>query len=202
MDFLKVPVAAVKDPLIRWNESIHAHRSALVDVATNCGTQFDAVLAVWLFGLRHGGKLIFFGNGGSAAMAQHFAAECVVRLKADRKPIPAIALGTDAAVLTAIGNDMEFGKVFSRQIEALATPDDVVVALTTSGRSVGVLTAVESARAIGCATTALLGSTLGDMPPMNACIMIPSADTARIQEMHLMLGHMLIAALEKELGLV
>lgn len=192
----------MKDHNARWLQPMFDHRHAADGVAAQCAQSFEHMLTVWVSGLRNSGKLIFFGNGGSQAMAQHFAAECVVRYRGDRKPIPAIALSTDPSVTTAIGNDMDFNKVFERQIEALAGPHDVLVALTTSGKSSNVLTALEYAVEEHITATAFLGPTLGIIPPIAATIMVPSNDTARIQEMHLMLGHMLIAALEKELELV
>lgn len=185
-----------------WLDPLFNAKHAQEGVASQCAQQFEHVLDVWLKAIRAGGKLIFFGNGGSQAMAQHFAAECVVRLKRNRKPISAIALGTDAATMTAVCNDMAADKVFARQIEAIGRQGDACVALTTSGASANVLAGVEQANSMGIASTALLGATLGIMPPLAATIMIPNVDTARIQEMHLLVGHMLIAALEKELNLV
>jgi D-sedoheptulose 7-phosphate isomerase len=154
-------------------------------------------------GLRTGGKLLIFGNGGSAADAQHIAAELVVRYKADRAAIPAIALTTDTSALTACGNDFGFDAVFARQIEALARPGDVVIGISTSGRSANVLAGLAEARRRGASTIGLTAGAGGGMPDVcDAIISVPSQVTARIQEMHIMIGHMLCKALEQKLGLV
>lgn len=153
--------------------------------------------------IRNGGKIFFFGNGGSAADAQHLATELTVRYKRDRKPIAAIALTTDTSALTAIGNDIGFDALFSRQIEALCDPRDVVIGISTSGRSPNVLKAIESAREIGAKTVGFLGRDGGPIGKIvDIPLVVPSMTTARIQEYHIMIGQMLCGALEIELGLV
>lgn len=153
--------------------------------------------------LRAGGKLLFFGNGGSAADAQHIAAELVVRYKTDRKAISAIALTTDTSTLTACGNDLGFEALFERQVEALGRPGDVAIGLSTSGKSPNVVRGLRQGRSAGLRTVGLTGGTGGDMLAVcDAIIRIPSPVTARIQEMHITIGHMLCAALESRLGLV
>jgi len=152
--------------------------------------------------VRGGGKLMFFGNGGSAADAQHLATELTIRYKGDRAAIAAIALTTDSSALTAAGNDFGFDRIFARQIEALGHPGDVAVAMSTSGRSPNVIAALKQAKAMGLITAALGGNGGGDMAGLaDHLLAVPSATTARIQEMHIALGQMLCGALEIELGL-
>jgi D-sedoheptulose 7-phosphate isomerase len=152
--------------------------------------------------IRAGGKLMFFGNGGSAADAQHLATELTIRYKKDRAAIAAIALTTDSSALTAAGNDLGFEKIFARQIEALGRSGDVAIAISTSGKSANVIAALIQAKAMGLITAALGGNDGGAMPThADHLLLVPSATTARIQEMHILLGQMLCGALEIELGL-
>jgi D-sedoheptulose 7-phosphate isomerase len=152
--------------------------------------------------VRAGNKLMFFGNGGSAADAQHIATELTVRYKRGRVAIAAIALTTDTSALTAAGNDLGFEQIFARQIEALGKPGDVAIAISTSGKSPNVIAALKQARSMQLITAALGGKDGGDMIPLtDHLLMVPSATTARIQEMHIVLGQMLCGALEIELGL-
>ncbi|HEX9900037.1 MAG TPA: D-sedoheptulose 7-phosphate isomerase [Candidatus Methylomirabilis sp.] len=147
--------------------------------------------------LRRGGKLLFFGNGGSAADAQHLAAEFVNRFLRDREALAAIALTTDTSALTSIGNDLGFDQVFSRQVEALGRPGDLVVAISTSGNSPNVLRAVEAARRLGCVTVGLTGGTGGRLAKVvDEAFVVPSTETPRIQETHTTLGHALCALVE------
>jgi D-sedoheptulose 7-phosphate isomerase len=153
--------------------------------------------------VRAGGKLLFFGNGGSAADAQHLATEFVVRYKKNRAPIAAVALTTDTSALTAIGNDLGFDELFARQIEALGRKGDVAIGISTSGQSPNVLKGLEQARAMGLVAAGLGGRGGGKMKGLaDPLLVVPSDTTARIQEMHIMLGQMLCGALELELGLV
>jgi D-sedoheptulose 7-phosphate isomerase len=145
---------------------------------------------------------MFFGNGGSAADAQHLATELTVRYKKDRAAIAAVALTTDSSALTAAGNDLGFDKIFARQIEALGRKGDVAVAISTSGKSANVIAGLRQARVMGLITAALGGSDGGDMRAhADHALLVPSTTTARIQEMHILLGQMLCGALEIELGL-
>jgi len=154
----------------------------------------EAVGQRWLHALQNGGKILLMGNGGSAADAQHIAAELVGRYLCERRGLPAIALTTDTSILTAVGNDYGYDAVFSRQIEALANPEDIIVAYSTSGNSANICTAIEAARDIGCYTVALTGESGGKLKSLaNACICVPSSSTPRIQEAHAFLGHMLCA---------
>ena len=152
--------------------------------------------------VRAGGKVLLFGNGGSAAEAQHFAAELVNGMQhRDRPPIPAIALTTDTSSLTAIGNDRGFVLVFSRQVEALGRPGDVAVALTTSGTSPNVVEALKTARAKGLLTVALTGEGGGEVVPLADYLLnVPSRSTPRIQEAHLFILHLLAERLEEIIG--
>ncbi len=147
--------------------------------------------------VRSGGKVLVFGNGGSAAEAQHFAAELVNGMRRDRRPIPAIALTTDTSCLTAIGNDRSFNEIFSRQLEALGRPGDVALALTTSGRSPNVVRALKAARARGLVTVGLTGEGGGAVAPLADYLLdVPSCSTPRIQEAHLVILHLLAGRLE------
>jgi D-sedoheptulose 7-phosphate isomerase len=172
-----------------------ATRKALAD-------GFAAMLNAWTACIRGGGKIVFFGNGGSAADAQHLATELTVRFIKDRPAIAALALTTDTSALTAIGNDLGFDLIFARQIEALGKPGDVAVAISTSGRSPNIIEGLKTARALGLLATALGGKGGGDMVGLaDPLLVVPSDTTARIQEMHIAIGQMLCGALERELGL-
>lgn len=147
-----------------------------------------------------GGKLLVMGNGGSAADAQHFVAEIVGRFKMERRGLPAIALSTDTSILTAIGNDYGFERVFSRQVEALAVPGDLVVGISTSGNSANVKRALELACERGCRTIGLLGTDGGTIK--NIChlaLVVPSNDTPRVQEGHITIIHIVCDLLEKKM---
>jgi D-sedoheptulose 7-phosphate isomerase len=151
--------------------------------------------------LAAGRKLLLFGNGGSAADAQHIAAELVGRFLADRRPLPAIALTTDTSALTAIANDYGYDQVFARQVRALAAPGDVALAISTSGRSPSVLRAVEAAREMGVGTIGLTGGDGGPLAAMVDVSLRVSASThsARIQETHILVGHVLCELVERRL---
>ena len=147
--------------------------------------------------IRHGGKLVFFGNGGSAADAQHLAAELVVRLRTERPGLPALALTTNTSVLTAAGNDYGFERIFSRQMESLVGPHDIVVALSTSGTSPNIIKAIETGRSRGAFLVALTGETGGALAgKVDILIDIPSRDPQRIQESHITIGHIVCSLIE------
>jgi len=180
-----------------------AHRQTAADAQAALADAFAGALAACAAALRDGGKILFLGNGGSAADAQHLATELTVRYTRDRAPIAAIALTTDTSTLTAAGNDFGFEAVFARQVAALGRRGDVLVALSTSGKSPNVLAALRQARALGLVTVGFSGRTGGDMAALlDHALLVPSDTTARIQEMHILLGHMLCGALETELGLI
>ncbi len=163
---------------------------------------FAALLAACVTCVRGGGKIMLFGNGGSAADAQHLATELTIRYKTNRAAIAAIALTTDTSALTAAGNDIGFERIFSRQIEALGKPGDIALAISTSGKSPNIVTALKMAKEMRLVTAALSGKGGGDLAGLaDHLLVVPSDTTARIQEMHIMLGQMLCGALEIELGL-
>ena len=140
--------------------------------------------------LKNGNKILLFGNGGSAADAQHIAAELVGRYKTERKGLAAIALTTDTSALTAIGNDSGYDRVFDRQVEALANTGDVAIGISTGGSSANVLSALKLARDLGCKTVGFSGRGGGEMNELcDVNIVVPAKDTARIQEMHIVIGH-------------
>jgi D-sedoheptulose 7-phosphate isomerase len=150
--------------------------------------------------LRAGGTLFFCGNGGSAADAQHIAAEYVVRYSASRRPLAAIALTTDTSLLTAAANDLGFEQVFARQVEALCKPGDLLVLHSTSGRSPNLLGAARAARARGIVTVAFVGSGGGPLAAaVDDAIVVPSDETGRIQVLHLALEHLIVELVEEAL---
>lgn len=161
----------------------------LLDTATDC--------------IQGGGKVFFFGNGGSASDAQHLATELSARYKKDRKAIAALSLATDTSALTAIGNDYGFDYVFARQLEALGKKGDVAIGITTSGNSANVIRAFEECRKQGITTVGFTGATGGKIKPLcDILLNVPSTTTARIQEMHITLGQMFCGALEINLGYI
>jgi D-sedoheptulose 7-phosphate isomerase len=148
--------------------------------------------------LRGGGRLVFFGNGGSAADAQHLAAELVVRLRTDRPGLAALALTTNPSVLTAAGNDYGFERIFSRQIESLVAKQDILVALSTSGNSPNIIRGVEAGRARGAYLVAFTGETGGQLASKVALLLnVPSQDAQRIQECHITMGHIACSLIEQ-----
>lgn len=186
-----------------FDDEFSEHADVLARTHEQCRDGLARMLAVWASCARRGGKILFFGNGGSAGDAQHLATELTVRYKADRAPIAALALTTDSSTLTAAGNDLGFDQIFARQVAALGRSGDVAVGISTSGRSPNVTRALEEAKARGLTPTALSGRDGGDLVGLaDPLILIPSQTTARIQEMHILIGQMLCGALEIELGLV
>jgi D-sedoheptulose 7-phosphate isomerase len=179
------------------------HRETFESLTRALGGPLAQTLSQWESCIRRGGKILLFGNGGSASDAQHIAAELVIRYHTDRAAIAAIALTTDTSALTAGANDLGFESIFSRQVEALGRTGDVAVGISTSGRSRNVLKGLGEARRLGLHTTGLLGGDGGDMRALCDCaIVVPSSITARIQEMHIFVGHLLCKALERRLGLM
>jgi D-sedoheptulose 7-phosphate isomerase len=169
------------------------HSSDLVSIVAK-------VSEVLIKALRQGNKALLFGNGGSAADAQHIAAEFVGRFGFDRPALPALALSVNTSCVTAIGNDYGFDQVFSRQIEAIARPGDVAIGITTSGNSPNVLRAVTAAREIGLHTVGLTGRSGGKLKEcVDHCICVPSDETPRIQECHILVGHIVSGLVEDEL---
>lgn len=186
-----------------FHEELEDHARVAAETKATLYEPFQQMLTVWQKSIEQGGKILFFGNGGSAADAQHLAAELVVRFISDRAPIAAIALNTDTSALTAGANDLGYDAVFARQIEALGKPGDIAVGISTSGTSPNIVAALKMARSKGLVTTALTGRDGGVMPEIADVVLIaPAESTRRIQEMHITLGHMLCGALEQSLNLV
>lgn len=186
-----------------FDSELNDHEEVLARTKKHLSEPFLKMLDVWATSVQNGGKILFFGNGGSAADAQHLSAELVVRFISDRAPIAAIALNTDTSALTAGSNDLGYDQVFARQIEALGKPGDVAVGLSTSGTSPNVVEALKMARSKGLIPTALTGNDGGVMPQLaDPVLIVPANSTRRIQEMHITLGHMLCGALEQRLNLI
>jgi D-sedoheptulose 7-phosphate isomerase len=186
-----------------WNAEFAEHHEVARRTEAALGAAFTKLLGACVTSVRNGGKLMLFGNGGSAADSQHLATELTIRYKRDRAAIAAIALTTDTSALTAGGNDLGFDQIFARQIEALGRRGDVALAISTSGKSPNILAALKRAKAMGIVTAALSGKGGGDLAGLaDHLLVVPSDTTARIQEMHITLGQMLCGALEIELGLV
>ena len=179
------------------------HAAVLAASRQALGGPFKELVRLCAAATRGGGKIVFFGNGGSAADCQHLATELTVRYKQDRAPIAALALTTDTSALTAIGNDFGFEDLFARQIEALVRREDVVIGISTSGQSENVIRGLKAAQALGAVAAGFGGKDGGRMQGLaDPLLVVPSATTSRIQEMHITLGQMLCGALEIELGLV
>tara|TARA_B110000879_G_C11069822_1_gene470245 strand:+ start:78 stop:665 length:588 start_codon:yes stop_codon:yes gene_type:complete len=149
--------------------------------------------------LRAGGKVIFCGNGGSFADAQHLSAEFTSRFLFDRPGLPSLALGTNSSAMTAIGNDYGYENVFAREIQAIATPVDVIIAITTSGNSVNILKALEAAKVANVPAIVLTGAGRGRLDDATKTLNVPSTDTARIQECHILIGHIICGIVEKNI---
>jgi D-sedoheptulose 7-phosphate isomerase len=156
------------------------------------------VVTLCLEALRNGNKILFAGNGGSAADCQHLAGELVSRFHYDRPGLPAVALTTDTSILTAIGNDYGYEYLFARQIEAIADRGDVFFGISTSGRSLNILKALQTAKEKGVATVGMTGKSGGDMLPLcEHCLCVPADSTPRIQEGHILIGHIICCLIEQ-----
>lgn len=176
--------------------SIAAKESLLKSQLANIQKAAEAIIK----SLENGGKLLIFGNGGSAADSQHIAAELVGRFKMERRALPAIALTTDTSAITAIGNDYGFERIFSRQVEALGVKGDVALGISTSGNSKNVIEAFRKAKSAGLKTIALTGGDGGNMKTeADISITVPVKDTPRIQESHILIGHILCQLIEGEM---
>lgn len=163
----------------------------------------SSAIAMVELAIKGGGKIMFCGNGGSAADSQHLAAEFTGRFINDRIPLAAMALSTDSSALTCIGNDYSFADVFSRQVLALGRTGDCLIAISTSGNSKNVINAVKAGKERGVRTIGLLGRDGGELAALcDSCIIVPSNVTARIQEAHILIGHTICGGVEQNLGLV
>jgi D-sedoheptulose 7-phosphate isomerase len=168
-----------------------------LDLAENQADAVAELAGILIRSLESGGKVLFCGNGGSAADSQHLAAEMLGRFKRNRKAMAAIALTTDTSVLTAVGNDLGFETVFSRQVEAYGRSGDVLVAISTSGRSPNVVRAMETAHGLGLVVCAFMGKSAGPMDGLaDWSIHVPSDETARVQECHITVGHIVCDLVE------
>ncbi|MGH1397903.1 MAG: D-sedoheptulose 7-phosphate isomerase [Alphaproteobacteria bacterium] len=186
-----------------WSTEHDEHLTVAEKAFQTLKPDFERMLDVCATAVSNGGKILFFGNGGSAADAQHLATELTIRYISDRKPIPAIALTTDTSALTAAGNDYGFDHIFSRQLEALGNAGDIAIGISTSGNSQNVLNALKSATNKNMTTIGLTGNNGGKMNDLcDITLTAPSTTTARIQEIHILIGHLLCGALEQKLGLV
>ncbi|MGE0421754.1 MAG: SIS domain-containing protein [Reyranellaceae bacterium] len=185
-----------------WAGELDEHLAVAAETRRTLREDFARLVEICARAFADGHKLLIFGNGGSAADAQHIATEFSVRYRADRRALPALALTAEGATLTAAGNDLGFERIFARQIEALGRPGDVAMGISTSGRSRNVLQGLSQARGQGLTAVALGGGDGGELRGLaEPCLIVPSRTVARIQEMHLALGQMLCGAVEIALGL-
>lgn len=174
------------------------HELIMQEVSKTFGAEILQIAFSMARAIERGGKIVWVGNGGSAADSQHLAAELVGRFATDRKPLNSIALTTDTSVITCIANDYSYQEIFSRQIEGLCSKKDLLVALSTSGNSPNVLNAMIAANQIGIETIALLGKKGGNALALaDIAVVVPSNSTARIQESHITIGHILCDLVEK-----
>ena len=170
----------------------NAHLNSSQQTLENIGLNIEIAANICVDSLKKGNKILIFGNGGSAADAQHIAAEIVGRYKVERKGLPAIALTTDTSVLTSIGNDFGFEHLFDRQVQALANKNDVLIGISTGGTSKNVISALKLGKSNGCKVIGFSGKSGGDFN--NICdinLVVSSEDTPRIQEIHILIGHII-----------
>src|SRR5438445_6498145 len=194
-----VPISDFEQRIGKLIEESIATKQSLLESA-DILTTVAKVSEILVSALRQGNKVLLFGNGGSAADAQHIAAELVGRFAFDRPALPALALSVNSSCVTAIGNDYGFDRVFSRQLEALARPGDIAIAISTSGNSTNVLHAMSIARKIGLKTIGLTGRSGGNLRnAVDYCICVPSNETPRIQECHILVGHIISELVEREI---
>ncbi|MFC1940601.1 D-sedoheptulose 7-phosphate isomerase [Chloroflexota bacterium] len=181
----------------RLEESARVKR----DIADSKVSEIERIVNLIITAYKSGGKVVLFGNGGSAADAQHIAAELVGRFKLDRRAFPAIALNTNTSILTAVANDYGYDAVFSRQIEALVTEKDIVIGISTSGESPNVIEAMKSAKSKGAKTIGLTGGNGGKLAEVADLVLaVPTDSTPRIQEAHITIGHIICELVERELS--
>ena len=185
--FMQVIEAQIRD-------SIATKQALLADTALL--EQISGLVQACLKALKAGGKIIFAGNGGSFADAQHLSAEFTSRFLFDRAPLASVVLGTNNSAISAIGNDYGYAHVFSRELEGIARPGDVFIAISTSGNSANIVAAVSKALTLGVATWAWTGCTGGKLKALCPCLCVPSSETARIQESHILIGHIVCGLVE------
>ncbi len=184
MDFIRAEISA----------SMQVKQALLADDALL--EQLAWLAEACLGALRNGGKVIFAGNGGSFADAQHLSAEFTSRFMFDRAPLASLALGTNSSAISAIGNDYGYELVFARELQGIARPGDVFIPISTSGNSANILAAVKMANSLGVKTLAWTGTSGGQLKPLCECLCMPSQETARIQECHILMGHILCGMVE------
>lgn len=178
-------------------EQLHDHQQTLQKVIDNLVPDIEAACELITTTIKNGNKVLLAGNGGSAADAQHIAAELSGRFVKDRKALPGIALTTDTSAITSIANDYGYDFVFSRQLEALAQPGDLFIGISTSGNSQGIINAITAAKTHNCKVLGLTGRDGGKMKGLcDIDLIVPSETTARIQEIHIMIGHILCTAVD------
>ena len=176
--------------------ALDEHQKAMVGVMAQAD-KIQQVVNAMVACLQQGGKVLWCGNGGSAAEAQHMAAELMVRYKADRQPLASVALTCDTSILTAHPNDYDFESVFARQVAGLASAGDMVVGISTSGRSKNVVQAMRQAKQMGCVTLALIGEAETELDTLCDWVLhVPSTETARIQEVHTVFNHLICEGLD------
>lgn len=192
------PVAAMANDI---RSQIAASITVKQALLNDSGTlrQVEELAHQCIAALRRGGKIIFAGNGGSFADAQHLSAEFTSRFLLDRAPLASLALGTNNSAISAVGNDYGYERVFARELQGIARTEDVFIPITTSGNSPNILAAVEAARELGIATVGLTGQTGGRVKQLCECICMPCTDTPRIQECHILVGHILCGLIEAHL---
>ena len=180
---------------------LYEHLKVIESISKTCLPSIESASKIIVESLSVGGTLFWCGNGGSSADSQHLAAELVGRFNIDREPIRSIALTTDTSVITCIANDYNYEDVFSRQLTGLAREEDVLVVISTSGNSKNVLQALRKAKTMGVRTVALLGNDGGESKDISdISIVIPSSSTARIQEAHILIGHIMCDQIERGLN--
>lgn len=178
-------------------KELQAHKETIEQTIETMITPIQKAATLMVTTLKNGNKILLVGNGGSAADAQHIAAELTGRYKSERRGLPAIALTTDTSALTAIANDYGYGRVFDRQVEALASKGDLLIGISTSGNSANIISAFNVAKELGCTTLGMSGKSGGEMNDVcDLNLIIPSNDTPRIQEMHILIGHILCQAVD------
>ncbi len=186
-----------------WQRATNEHMEVASQVFSTQMETIEKMVDMAVDVIKNGNKILFFGNGGSAADSQHIAAEMAVKLSKDRSPIAALALNLDSSALTACANDYGFDQIYQRQVRALGYAGDMAVGLSTSGTSPNILNGLKKARRMGMSTVGWSGETGGKMPDLcDLMLLIPAKDTARIQEMHITMGHLFVGILEQKLGLV
>lgn len=183
------------------NHQLEEHIAVLNEILKNEALikKMNDVIEIIIECYKNGNKVLLFGCGGSAADSQHIAAELINKLNFERKSLPAIALTTDTSSLTAIGNDYDFDKIFSRQVEGLVKENDVVIGISTSGRSESVIKGLIAAKEKKAKTILLTGESVGELKEADYVLNVPSKSTPRIQEAHITIGHIICSIVESEL---